>query len=574
MVASYTAATAQRPRANRPVSAIPTNVLLRIVRAEDERRWDNTLPVLFGYKEASVRKRAALAMGRIGDERALPALIEVLKTEADNDVRQMIAFAIGEIESADGAAALIEILDDTRAPAEVRARAVEALGKIGGALLSSARASSDRGNLPKPEDKPLAKIRTTILEALRFEAGRRSMSDRETILLGLTAVLRTRPDGAGPVVVRFLHYTDFRIVADALNTLARLRLKDGNEQVRQLLGSGDAVVRANAARVLGATEDKLAYDALLARALNDDDLRVRVSAIRALGSLKDAKAAEPLLDRATRLSAGYRSKRSIGAGRAKELNELLEIGNTLGRLLSNTNNNGALNWLWKIRVDEYFASPEFEIASARVSSDQYVQKTHRDIRELLGKPIDTSKIMKDWKSLSGIAQGLQEIARTKDSPNAAAREKAQQILAHWLSSLDMPLFAVPAVTQAYADFKPTNLDQLLRKQLDEDDVIVRSTAAELLGNSPSSEPNARALVDALKRELSLTEKGEMNDAVLAILDALAKQKTKEANDAIKTALDSSDHLIRLRAVALLKANVGDFSNRIGTVKTRNTEADY
>src|SRR5437660_5562294 len=76
-------------------------------------------------------------------------------------------------------------------------------------------------------------------------------------------------------------------------------------------------------------------------------------------------------------------------------------------------------------------------------------------------------------------------------------------------------------------------------------------------------------------ELPRIEKGEMNDAALAILDALAKQKNKQASEAIKTALDSSDHLIRRKAVALLKANgVGDFSDRIGTVQTRNTEADY
>ena len=68
---------------------------------------------------------------------------------------------------------------------------------------------------------------------------------------------------------------------------------------------------------------------------------------------------------------------------------------------------------------------------------------------------------------------------------------------------------------------------------------------------------------------------DLNDAALAILEALAKQKSAPANEAIKTALDSSDQLVRRRAVALLKANgVGDFSNRIGTVKTRNTAADY
>jgi cyclophilin family peptidyl-prolyl cis-trans isomerase len=68
---------------------------------------------------------------------------------------------------------------------------------------------------------------------------------------------------------------------------------------------------------------------------------------------------------------------------------------------------------------------------------------------------------------------------------------------------------------------------------------------------------------------------ELNDAALAILDSLGKQKSAVANEAIKTALDSPDHLIRRKAVALLKANgAGDFSSRIGTIQTRNTTADY
>jgi cyclophilin family peptidyl-prolyl cis-trans isomerase len=87
-----------------------------------------------------------------------------------------------------------------------------------------------------------------------------------------------------------------------------------------------------------------------------------------------------------------------------------------------------------------------------------------------------------------------------------------------------------------------------------------------------SKANTRALSEALP--MALRDK-DLNDAALSILDALGKQKSAAANDAIKTALDSSDHLIRRRAVALLKANgVGDFSDRIGTVKTRNTESDY
>src|SRR5258706_7851778 len=126
--------------------------------------------------------------------------------------------------------------------------------------------------------------------------------------------------------------------------------------------------------------------------------------------------------------------------------------------------------------------------------------------------------------------------------------------------------------RAYAAFKPDDLSARLKWQLKSSDVIVRATAAELLGELTADEANTLALIAALP--VALRDR-DLSDAALAILDALAKQKSAAANDAIKTALDSSDHLIRRRAVALLKANgVGDFSNRIGIVKTRDTNADY
>jgi cyclophilin family peptidyl-prolyl cis-trans isomerase len=133
-------------------------------------------------------------------------------------------------------------------------------------------------------------------------------------------------------------------------------------------------------------------------------------------------------------------------------------------------------------------------------------------------------------------------------------------------------YAIPDVLRAYAAFKPKDLDAVLRKHLKESDVVIRGTAADLLGEFPPDETNARALIAALP--VALADK-ELNDAALSILDALAKQKSAPANEAIKTALESPDHLIRRRAVALLKTNgVGDFSSRIGIVKTRNTRADY
>jgi cyclophilin family peptidyl-prolyl cis-trans isomerase/HEAT repeat protein len=570
LVASLTTATAQRQRPNSSDPAIPTDVLLRIIRAEDERRWDDerhwqdNLRFTLGAKYANVRQRAALAMGRIGDERAVPALVEVLKTETDNGVRQMIAFAIGEIESPAGADALFAVLDDTREPAEVRARAVEGLGKIGAALLSSPAAAGNQGALPRTEDKPLAKIRLAILDALKFEAGRRAMPDRLTVLLGLTAALRARPEGAGPIIIRFLDYPDPRIVATALNTMARLRLKEGNDQVRQLLGNGDPIVRANAARVLGATEDKQAFDALLARALNAYDLRVRVSAIRALGALKDRRAVEPLVQRGNSL---LRSETLVQGSR----NELLEITSTLGRLLPNTSNESVVTFLRKMHNLTKGEAVEVEVAFARIVPGIFQNDPYK---------ADITRRNVTWRQVSARAQGLAAIkdviigAATGSAGDGALKD-AQRELSAMLSSPGTPSFAMTEVLQAYASFKPADADEVAGKQLQAPDVTIRAAAAEVLGTQPPGEANAEALINALKAELPRTEKGEMNDAALAILDALGKQKSTTANDAIKTALDSSDHLNRRKAIALLKANgAGDFSNRIGTVKTRNTEADY
>jgi len=531
-------------------------MMLRIVRAEDQRRWNDGLTSLLQDKDARVRKRAALALGRIGDERALPALSETLQSDPDIEVRQMSAFAIGEIESPAGVETLVAVLDDTRQPGSIRARAVEALGKIGAVLLSNAAQSGNQPASPKIEDKGLAKIRLAILDALNFESGRRSMPDRETILLGLTAALRVRPDGAGPVIVKFLGYSDPRIVADALNTMARLRLKDANDRVRQLLNNGDPIVRANAARVIGGAEDKGAFDALLSRALHDDDLRVRVSAIRALGSLKDARAVEPLVQRGDSL---------IVSG---SQNEVLEIATTLGRLPASSSNQSAVAFLRKMHNLTSGEAVEVEVAFARVVPGIFQNDPYR---------AEASMPNASWRRVSRRAQGL---AAIKDvitgagtgSAGETALKDAQMELAVMLRRSTTPALAVPDILQAYASFKSTDISAVALSRLRDSDVIVRATVAEVLGEQPASEANTRALIAALPAGL---RDNNLNDAALAILDALAKQKSTAANDAIKMALGSPDHLIRRRAVALLKANgAGDFSSRMGTVKTRYSDVDY
>jgi len=531
--------------------------MLRIVKAEDERRWDQDLSNLLLDKSAAVRQRAALAAGRIGDDRAIPLLTPLLEKDGEVTVRATAAFALGEIESPKGTEALVAQLAQTR-ESVVRARVVEALGKIVAAL-------------PKTEEERAKPLREAILGVLEFEARRRSAPDDQVILLALTAVLRARPENAGKLIAEFLGSANPRIRADAANTLARLKLNDGNEKLRNLLiNDRDAVVRANAARVLGTTEDKSARPQLMESMIKDPDVRVRVSAIRALGSLKDPETAQPLLERGQELHAAYRAKTTKRRDQPEEINEILEIATVLGRVLAATNDTKATAWLRQLG----HSAPEVNVAFARIAPAVYVDETTNE------NPAPRLAPLEVRYHGSGLAQGWGELAT---HPHALVKGRAGLALRNGICTTAVDGLecrraeksALPDYLRAYAAFKPNDIDGVLRKQLVDEDVIVRATAAELLADLKPNDATLLALATALKLELPRIEKAELNDAALAFVDALARQKSPVANDAIKTALDSSDYFVRKRAIAALKENgAGDLSNRAGTAKIRNTPADY
>src|SRR5262249_16603868 len=78
--------------------------------------------------EARVRRRAALAVGRVGLPAGIPPLVEVLK-DGDPEVRQMAAFALGLIGDRAARDPLIAALGDSTPL--VQGSAAEALGLIG-----------------------------------------------------------------------------------------------------------------------------------------------------------------------------------------------------------------------------------------------------------------------------------------------------------------------------------------------------------------------------------------------------------------------------------------------------------
>ena len=515
---------------------IPTATLVVIVKAEDERRFDATLDNLLKNRDEKIRLRAALAAGRIGDERAVSSLANLLEKDSSNEVRTMAAFALGEIESLKGADAIVKVLAETKNDGSVRARAIEAAGKI-----AAANAKDDKS-------KPLGEA---ILDALDYEDKRRSKPNTEAILLGLTAVLRSRPAEGDFVAAKFLTYMDARIRADAANTLSRLRAKNADEQLRaMLLSDDDANARANAARALGAAEDVVAFDSLLEAALTDEDSRARVSAIRSLGSLKDKRAADKLLERGETLLTNAKSRKITNPS---EKNELLEIASALGRILPNTDDKTAVEFLDELHQADHFTSSETEIALARIAPKIYLDSLIKEADAIFHD---------DWRASSSAFQGLAELAALEpnaenDAIKARARVLIAQLLGDWVN-LPAPnklngneQFAIPDLIQAFAAFKSENTAKILRPMLEiERDIFIRAAIAGVLGETKSSAENIESLNRAF--DYALLNDKKYNDAQLAILDALQKQGA--VRGALLSALKESDYLVRQKAVQIIKAN--------------------
>ena len=519
---------------------VPVDVHVRILKAEDARRYDAELEKLItGNSAEPVLVRAMLAAGRIGDERAVPALTQRLSS-ASPKVAEMAAFALGEIESIAGADAILQRIGETgraqipgRAAFDNRGRLAEAAGKIVAA------------NAKDPKAKSLSDAIVFVLAAEKERP-----TSVETIRLALTAALRARPAGAEENARFFLSHTDPNVVGDALNTLARLRTKNANRDARDLLETNThAVVRANAARVLGAAEDKEAFDLLVKAATSDADSRVRVSAIRSLAALKNVKAADPLLAHGEKLLAEYTKARKPNFIPSQQ-NEFIEVATALGRLLANTNNERADKLFEVFGKLDKGATTEVYIARVRIS-----QK----------RGDGTSPELVNWKQFSSLAQVVGEFATIEPASEVGKKMKAEapdvfRPMAKAFAVADpaaekQTMLAAPDVLRAYARFKTADLPEVLRDALKNKDIFVRAAAAELIAELPKSAENLAALHAAF--DLAITGDVEYNDAILAILDALIKldKDGAESMKRIARGIISPDHLVRRKVRDVLPEEI-------------------
>jgi cyclophilin family peptidyl-prolyl cis-trans isomerase len=331
-------------------------------------------------------------------------------------------------------------------------------------------------------------------------------------------------------------------------------------------------------------EDADAFDALLKAAATDQDSRVRVSAIRSLAALKNAKAADKLLERAeTLLDARTKSK----SANPNEKSELLEIATTLGRILPNSNDERAIRFLQSFRESDKYRSPETEIAFARVSPKLYLSSNSLS---KINYDAVKNKINADWRAVGSIAQGLGEIANLEATEET--RKLREQSAAALLLIIENPFemkdyetafsLAMPDVLRAYAQFKSDNLAEVLRAQMKAKDAIVRATAVELLAGLPPEQTRFGDFEDSFRIAL---EDEKLDDALLATIEAIGKQKIERAADFLKDRLyylaklnpkyGSSKYLARRRIIALLKEKgTGDFSDQLGKTDSIFAQNDY
>ncbi|MCA9729632.1 MAG: HEAT repeat domain-containing protein, partial [Candidatus Eisenbacteria bacterium] len=247
------------------------DVQARILQLEDRRESNDELRNLLHDDRAEIRGRAALAIGRIGSPADVASLAPLLHDD-DADVRAWTAFALGEIEDSTAAVPLESLLLDREEPAaEVRALAVEGLGKLRRGPEACKVALRDRDENVQVQALlaawkiPVSGIVPELVQMARHEHDQ----IREWTAYCLMRMLGAPASGRTPI-------------PGGLDLSAEDR-EQIQQTLRHLATDPSPQVRMQAARGLRNVGGAETTNVLLTR-LEDDDWRVRVEALRSLGA--------------------------------------------------------------------------------------------------------------------------------------------------------------------------------------------------------------------------------------------------------------------------------------------------
>ena len=444
--------------------------------------------------EGRVRRRAALAVGRVGLAEGVEPLLPLL---ADNDVevRQMAAFALGLIGDQSARAALTKSLDDPEPI--VQGRAAEALGLIGNRadadlvggivrrqVAAGALKGIDSDDVSYPLAAPAEAARLAIYALVRlgsYEALAAAVLDGSGQPVSrwwpvAYALGRINDPRAAPVLVTLLSAPGRYTAAFAARGLGALKAPQAVAQLRQI------------------AEERRAHPAVV------------IQAVRALGTAGDAAAIATLVkivaDRAADPGVRQEAATSISA---------LATGETADLLV------------------EMLAEP---IPGIRAAALRALARVDPDvfIGTLAGMEPD-----RDWSVRVAEASALGTLPGERSLPR----------LMMLLEDRDQRI--IPAAIAALTASKPPGLEKMLLEKLQADDFGIRAAAAAGLRELKSTAA-IPALIEAYKVALGDVTYAA-RDAILTAINAIEPATGRQM---LQQALTDKDWALRLRAATLLR----------------------
>jgi len=497
------AASACGPKVAPQISATPPvtaydQKMRWILQLEDERQLKGgggDLLALLQDPESRVRRRAALASGRVRLPDAVPGLITLLESDKDFEVRQMAAFAMGLIGDPSAAPALTAALADS--DPTIQGRAAEALGLIAhqpaapaiGAMVAAHVAAGalngmNADDMGWPKAPPVEAVRLGTYALVRlgsYEALAAAVLDRD-------GQPRSR---WWPVAFALQRINDARAAPALLALLA---------------GEGQ-LTRAFAVRGLSVLKDQRAAPALLAIAESaNEPLAVRIQAVRGLALLGEMRGAAILM----RLIASAQVNQNL------QLEAIVALGQ-----LRHAN-----------AVDLLIDLVSAAWPSVRAAALQALARTDADTFMSAISALDPDP---HWSVRAAMASALGDLGK----------DRAEVPLTSMLRDGDQRV--IPSVIDALAKVGASSAIPELRARLKTDDQVVRAAAAR--GLAALKAPGATA---ALSEALALSQRDGLYVARTAALDALTAIDPAAARPLLVAALGDKDWAVRLRAAEHLR----------------------
>ena len=276
---------------------------------------------LLADTEARVRRRAALAAGRVGLREAVDPLTPLLTADPEPDVRAMAAFALGLIGDAAARPALVQALAD--ADAVVQGRAAEALGTIADRsdgtavaqmvqthITAGALAAIQPDDLTFPLAPPVEAVRLGIYALVRlgsYDALAATVLDTNgqpvSAWWPIAYALRRGGDPrAVPALVTLLNTPGRYTAAFAAQGLGALKATGAATPLRQIVERRTAptAVVIQAMRALSALGDAASSPVLSSIVADaEGDATLRLEAMAALSQVATAESLDLLLDLVT-----------------------------------------------------------------------------------------------------------------------------------------------------------------------------------------------------------------------------------------------------------------------------------